>query len=251
MAFILSISVMEWMRTVDSTPHAILTLTANMHRSRGPAHQHVFCIYRTRAYAPLLIALYTANLTSAVLQEKALIGNNEKKTSSSQFSVVAEGPSYRWGTSSQGHSRRFQPKPQRRLYHHVGTGREAGGRQCDPLVSVSGAINRIPYSMAIRAGTVDEKLINDNLQVALADTRKLPWCHGSNSVTRVWRRRCQIDVATMLPLLWVSIAVYALAGRQDHDSCVREATSTHEQFAYVYDAHRQTGFLRPPSLCGL
>jgi hypothetical protein len=36
MAFILSISVMEWMRDGwISTPHAILTLTANMHRSHG------------------------------------------------------------------------------------------------------------------------------------------------------------------------------------------------------------------------
>jgi hypothetical protein len=69
MAFILSISVMEWMRDGwISTPHAILTLTANMHRSRGVASAYI--LYIALGICSTLIALYTANLTSAVLQEK-------------------------------------------------------------------------------------------------------------------------------------------------------------------------------------
>jgi hypothetical protein len=97
-------------RRVDQYTHAILTLTANMHRSRGV---RAYILYIALGMLHLLIALYTANLTSAVLQEGR---NNVKRSSCPSYrSVSEEGPSYRWGTSSSGPTRRFQPKPQRRL----------------------------------------------------------------------------------------------------------------------------------------
>jgi hypothetical protein len=94
---------------------------------------------------------------------------------------------------------------------------------------------QIPYSMAIRAGTVDEKLINDNLQ-------GLHWptpasFHGVMDPTalRVWRKmpsnRCGHDATVTLGQYR---CVCASCRGQDHDSCVREATSTHEQFAHVW-----------------
>jgi hypothetical protein len=93
----------------------------------------------------------------------------------------------------------------------------------DPLVSVSGAINKFHTVWPSGYG---RKLINDNLQ-RLADTRKLPWCHGSNSVTRVWRKmpsnRCGHDATVTLGQYR---CVCASCRGQDHDSCVREATST-------------------------
>jgi hypothetical protein len=119
----------------------------------------IHSVYRTRHMLHLLIALYTANLTSAVLQEKALIGNNVKKVIVSQlpFSVVAGGPVLQMGYEFPGHSRRFQPKPQRRLYHPSCCGH--GARLVARMRSARFRERRhqqIPYSMAIRAGTVDE-----------------------------------------------------------------------------------------------
>jgi hypothetical protein len=84
-------------RRVDQYTHAILTLTANMHRSHGV---RAYILYIALGMLHLLIALYTANLTSAVLQEGR---NNVKRSSCPSYrSVSEEGPSYRWGTSSQG-----------------------------------------------------------------------------------------------------------------------------------------------------
>jgi hypothetical protein len=139
--------------------YAILTLTANMHRSHG-VHASAYILYIALGIcSTLLIALYTANLTSAVLQEKALIGNNVKKVIVSQlpFSVVAGGPVLQMGYEFPGHSRRFQPKPQRRLYHPSCCGH--GARLVARMRSARFRERRhqqIPYSMAIRAGTVDE-----------------------------------------------------------------------------------------------
>jgi hypothetical protein len=221
MVTVTSIFIMEWKRDGwASAPHALLTMAANMHRTdtvRAPA----YILYITLAVcSTLLIALYSATLTSTVLQEKALIGNNVKKVIASKlpFSVVAGGPvtqmTYEFPEtdyySTVTADAADQALPCLMLWEQ---GERLVSKSCDPLVSVSGAINRIPYSMAFRAGTDGAAWVNDEFRKAsLSDAPQasmLSWIQ--QRYTCVEERAIRLDSRTMEPLLWVSIGVYTLA----------------------------------------
>jgi hypothetical protein len=149
--FILSISVMEWMRDGwISTPRHPDADSQHASLSWSPCIS-IHSVYRTRHMLHLLIALYTANLTSAVLQEKSFDRKQcEKKVIVSQlpFSVggrarLTDGVRVP-GDTHDGFSR--SRRGGSTIPWHRAEGLRLVAKSCDPLVSVSGAINRIPYS---------------------------------------------------------------------------------------------------------
>jgi hypothetical protein len=105
-----------------------------------------YILHSTRICSTLLIALYTANLTSAVLQEKALIGNNVKKVN---VPVTVQcrrgGPVLQMGYEFLGHSTTVSAEAAEAALPSLmlwAQGERLVAKSCDPLVSVSGAINK-------------------------------------------------------------------------------------------------------------
>jgi hypothetical protein len=109
----------------------------DQYTTRHPDSQHaslswspcisIHSVYRTRHMLHLLIALYTANLIRGVAGRR-LIGNNVKRSSCPSYrSVSSGGPVLQMGYEFRDTLRRFQPKPQRRLYHPSCCGHRARG----------------------------------------------------------------------------------------------------------------------------
>jgi hypothetical protein len=180
---------------------------------------------------------------------RALIGNNVKKVIVSQlpFSVVA-GARLTDGVRVPRDTLRFsRSRRGGSTIPHVGAQGESWWQVMRSARFRERRHQQIPYGHQGRYGR--RELINDNLQGCIGrhpQASMVSWIQA----LRVWRKmpsnRCGHDAT-------VTLGQYrcVCASCRGHDSCVREA-STHEQFAHVWCmAHRQTGFLRPPSLCGL
>lgn len=218
LAFAISAVMMEWRRSRwINAPHTMLTMAANIHMSQD-VWISAYVLYTAMVVcSTLTVALYTADLTSTVLQEKVLVGRNVKKVIAGgmPFSVVEGGPVTQMGlefpsaafaaVSADGAEASL---PCLMLWEQ---GERLVNKMCDPVVSVSGAINRVPYSMAFRGGVVGADLVNNRLRAAsLSDNIQasmVSWI--SERYLCVEERAVQIYQEMVTPLLLASLGVYA------------------------------------------
>lgn len=218
--FAISAILMEWRRSRwINAPHTFLTLAANIHMSTDigiPA----YTLYAAMVVcSTLTAALYTADLTSMVLQDKSLIGNNVKKVIAGgrPFSVVEGGPvqqmAYEFPAASfsiVSADRAEASLPSLMLWEQ---GERLVNKMCDPVVSVSGAINRLPYGMAFREGAAGVDIVNSRLREAsLSDSPQasmVSWIIGRYQC--VEQQAVQMNRAMITPLLLATLVVYACA----------------------------------------
>jgi hypothetical protein len=227
--FAISAILMEWRRSRwTNAPHAFLTLAANIHMSSDvgiPA----YTLYTAMVVcSTLTAALYTADLTSTVLQEKSLIGNNVKKVIAGgrPFSVVEGGPVTQMGHEFPAAAFAIVPVdraeaslPSLMLWEQ---GERLVNKMCDPVVSVSGAINRLPYGMAFREGAGGVDVVNGGLREAslsdIPQASMVSWITGRYQC--VEQRAVQMNRAMITPLLLATLVVYAcVVGAKVLQSC--------------------------------
>lgn len=219
-AFVLSTVVMEWRRSRwSNAPHTVLTLAANLHMAPD-VMASTYTLYAAMVVcSTLMISLYTADMTSTVLQEKTLVGSNVKAViaSGKPFSAVVGGPVLQMGmeypnaafTTVTAEAAETS-LPCLMLWEQ---GERLVNKMCDPVVSVSGAMNRIPYSMALSPAHPGIEQVNFRLKEAsLADTIQrdmVSWI--PQRYTCVENAAVQVDRSMMRPLLLATLVVYGAA----------------------------------------
>jgi hypothetical protein len=219
-AFMMSAVMMEWSRArFNHIAYTVLSLTANMHTPDCITGGTYILYANMVVFTTMIISLYTAELTSIVLQEKVPLGVNIRGLveSGKPFSVVDGGPSQQlafeypdadYNVLPQNLALSMDSLPTLMLFEQ---GDMLTKGSCDPLASKSGAINRIVYSMAFRKGFEARDTMNQYLrQLSVSDTLDATmktWI--TQKYTCVEESAVQLDGQFILPFLWISLGVFA------------------------------------------
>jgi hypothetical protein len=217
--FVTSAVVMERRRApLQHIPYSFLTLFANLHIPDA-ASAGAYMLYAGMVVCSmLLLALYTADMTANVLQDKVAIGHNVRwwVNSGRPFNVLEGGPHLQMGyeypdarytvvSADDG----LERLPTLALWEH---GEMLVSGSCDPVSSSSGAINRLAYGMAFRAGAprvaeIDAALMARSLADEVQSTM-VTWI--PQRYTCADGRAVQISSKMLAPLMYVSFIVYAV-----------------------------------------
>lgn len=218
--FVTSAVGMEWSRKRwRHIAYSFLSLTTNLHVPEDIAGGTYFLYMSMVVCSTMTIALYTAEVTSTILQEKTSPGLNIRGlvNSGKRFSVVDGGPSVQMAYEFP--DAKYDVLPQASALASLPTlmlyeqGEMMTRAACDPLVSRSGAINRLAYSMAFRQGFSGKTNMNDYFRdLTVTDTMEATMTTWLNQKYQcVDEQAVQIDAKFMEPFLWASLCIFAFA----------------------------------------
>lgn len=218
-AFMISAVIMEWHRArFNHVAYSFLSLMANMHTPNCIAGGTYVLYANMVIFTSMILALYTAELISTILQEKVPAGVNIRGVVNSgvPFSVVDGGPSQQIAFEYPDATYSILPQSSALLQSAFPTlmlyeqGEMLTKASCDPVASKSGAINRIAYSMAFREGFDQREAMNLYFrEVSVSDTMEATmqtWITQKYSC--VEESAVQLGLDFVLPFLWISLGMY-------------------------------------------
>lgn len=216
-AFVLSSLAMARRHHIgDHLTFSTLTLFNNLHVPEGASAPTYLLYLGMTVTSTLVLAIYFANLTADVLRDRDPVGMNVRGfvNSGRQFNVMAGGPAsqllFEYPDARAQVVDDLSLLPSLMLWEQ---GTRAQAASCLPITAVSGAINRIPYSMAFRPGFEHTAVMNGRLaSQAITDvgqSEMLAWIQQKYQCpTGV---AVQVGVAEVLPFLYSTLIIYIVA----------------------------------------
>jgi hypothetical protein len=199
--------------------YSFLTLLANLHLPED-ASAATFVLYTGMTLcSTMVVAVYTANLTASVLQERKLTGMNVRAfvNAGNRFSVAAGPPADQMALEYPGAAYNIVPGARAGtslpclMLWEQGTVIVEGS--CDPVAAVSGAINRLPLSMAFAGSLpyIDDirSVLQEMAQNDVSQREMLAWIPQKYQCLR--QQAVKIEARMLAPLAVASLAVYIFA----------------------------------------
>lgn len=217
-AFMASAIAMEWPRArFHHMGYTFLSLITHLHTPDCISGGTYVLYANMVVFATLILSLYTAELTSTILQDKIPLGTNIRGlvNSGRPFTVVDGGPlmqmKYEYPQAAydvlpQSSALKEDALPTLMLYEQ---GEMLVKGSCDPLASTSGAISRVAYSMAFRTDFEGRREMDVRLrELSVTDTMEttmLTWI--TKKYACVEQKAAKLDADFVSPYLWTTLSV--------------------------------------------